>query len=66
MVILFISIMYTAIVCTASLGAVQCQTMSSSVLSGMVAAGVLELVFEIRGLIKIYRNRTPDEQEKDE
>lgn len=60
MVILFISIGTVAVVCTT--GAVaSCQTMPISVLTGMVVAGVVELIFEVKGLVKIYKNKNDDE-----
>lgn len=60
MVLLFISIGTVALVCTTG-AAVSCQTMPTSVLTGMVVAGVVELVFEIKGLVKIYKNKSNDD-----
>lgn len=61
MLVLFIAIAWKAIVCTTG-AVVACQQIPPDVLKGLIAAGAVELIFEIRRTIRIYRNIRPGEK----
>ncbi len=63
MLLFFISIIGYAIACTAP--PMICKSMPIGELSILVLAGTAELVYEIAGVIKIYKARTgPDDEDK--
>jgi hypothetical protein len=58
--LVFITIALTTFVCNASQG--QCIFVSPAVMQGIVAAGVVELIFEgAAGMIRIHRKKDNDE-----
>jgi hypothetical protein len=61
--LIFIVVGLTAFVC--NLGQGQCIQINSGVMVGVVAAGVLELMFEsFGGFVKIFKKKDNDDEQK--